>query len=72
MRLLSVAPTYADEEWLASAFRVIERFPDPRYESLGIPTWHYGHELPTPLRHIAKYFENSVREEGLLALPREG
>ena len=73
MRLLSVAPTYADEEWLASAFRVIERFPDPRYESLGIPTWHYGHELPTPFAtHIAKYFENSVREEGLLAFAKGG
>lgn len=73
MGLLSVAPAYADEGWLASAFRVMEQFPDPLYESLGIPTWHYGHELPTPFAtHIAKYFENSVREEGLLAFAKGG
>lgn len=72
MNILSVAPAYADAEWLASAFRVMERFPTS-YESLGIPTWHYGHELPTPFAtHIAKYFENSVREEGLLAFAKGG
>ena len=73
MEMLSVAPAYSDDQWLASAFRVMERFPDPGYESLGIPTWHYGHELPTPFAtHIAKYFENSVREEGLLAFAKGG
>ncbi len=73
MKLLAVAPAYSDDQWLASAFRVMERFPDPGYESLGIPTWHYGHELPTPFAtHIAKYFENSVREEGLLAFAKGG
>ena len=38
-------------------------------ESLGIPTWVYGHEpvarFPT---HIAKYFANSIREDGLLQI----
>ena len=42
-------------------------------DSLGIPTWRYGHE-PTPVfaTHIAKYFENSVREDGLLSIARNG
>lgn len=71
--ILSEAPTYSDNNWLATSFRVMNKFPDPLYNSLGIPTWHYGHELPTPFAtHIAKYFENSVREEGLLALAKGG
>jgi predicted Rossmann-fold nucleotide-binding protein len=37
--------------------------------SVGIPTWLYGHEPATPFAtEHAKYFENSVREEGLLTL----
>ncbi|OPZ31525.1 MAG: hypothetical protein BWZ00_00528 [Bacteroidetes bacterium ADurb.BinA174] len=73
IEILSEAPVYSDENWLASAFKVMELFPDPAFDSLGIPTWHYGHELPTPFAtQIAKYFENSVREEGLLALAKGG
>ncbi|MDD2298937.1 MAG: hypothetical protein PHR52_03435 [Fermentimonas sp.] len=71
--ILAEAPDYSDVNWLAKSFRVIEKYPDPLYNSLGIPTWHYGHELPTPFAtHIAKYFENSVREEGLLAIAKGG
>lgn len=71
--ILSAAPRYSDEGWLSSAFEVMERFPDPPFDSLGIPTWHYGHELPTPFAtKIAKYFENSIREEGLLAIAKGG
>jgi hypothetical protein len=41
--------------------------------SLGIPTWFYGHEPPNVFAtHIAKYFENSLREEGLLAIATHG
>ncbi|MGI8754319.1 MAG: LOG family protein, partial [Acidimicrobiales bacterium] len=41
--------------------------------SIGIPTWLYGHEPPTPLASAhAKYFENSVREDGLLAIAKAG
>jgi predicted Rossmann-fold nucleotide-binding protein len=37
--------------------------------SVGIPTWLYGHEPVTPFAtEHAKYFENSIREEGLLTL----
>lgn len=73
MEIIRVAPVYSHPDWLASAFRMMERFPDPSFDSLGIPTWHYGHELPTPFAtRIAKYFENSVREEGLLAIAKGG
>lgn len=42
-------------------------------QSLAIPTWFYGHE-PTNLfgLHVAKYFSNSLREDGLLALSDAG
>lgn len=73
MEIIKEAPVYSHPKWLATAFDMMDRFPDPAFESLGIPTWHYGHELPTPLAtHIAKYFENSVREEGLLAIAKGG
>lgn len=73
LEILSCAPRYDDEWWLDKAFAVINRFPAPRFESVGIPTWLYGHELPTPLAtRIAKYFANSVREDGLLALAKGG
>jgi predicted Rossmann-fold nucleotide-binding protein len=38
-----------------------------------VPTWFYGHE-PTNLfaSHIAKYFANSLREDGMLAIAKHG
>jgi predicted Rossmann-fold nucleotide-binding protein len=64
-------------EWLVPAFKVIHEFPrtndDPRTESVGVPTWFYGHEPPNPFAtHIAKYFENSLREEHVLAISTRG
>lgn len=42
-------------------------------ESLGIPTWHYGHEPPNLFAtSIAKYFRNSLREATLLAICGSG
>lgn len=63
--------------WLASAYAVIERFPravaDPRTESVGIPTWFYGHEPPNPFAsRIAKFFDNSLREEAVLGVADGG
>lgn len=64
--------------WLDTAFAVQAAYPrnaaDPTAPiSLGIPTWLYGHEAPTPFAtHIAKYFANSVREDGLLTIARHG
>jgi predicted Rossmann-fold nucleotide-binding protein len=74
--LLERAPLYKDKGWLSCAFEVREKFPpDPeaRYVSLGIPTWYYGHEPPNPFAsHLAKYFANSIREEGLLTIATYG
>ncbi|MBR3775174.1 MAG: hypothetical protein IKL12_03585 [Alistipes sp.] len=71
---LSAAPRFEDRGWLALAFEVMRRYPrDERYCSIGIPTWFYGHEPATPFAsHIAKYFDNSVREDGLLAIAKGG
>lgn len=71
--MLSEAPHYDHLLWLEKAFMVMERYPQYTYESIGIPTWFYGHEPPTPFAtRIAKYFENSIREDGLLAIAKGG
>ena len=75
--ILSQAPLYQPmHDWLDTAFTVVDKFPLTSIEncqSLGIPTWLYGHEPPTCFAtHIAKYFANSVREEGLLAIAKYG
>src|SRR5690606_38756 len=60
--------------WQRPAFEVLASVvPSDRGESLAIPTWFYGHEPPTPLAtSIAKYFSNSLREDGLLAVAADG
>ncbi len=74
IEILKEAPLYNDDLWLSTAFKVMAEFPlQTVVESVGIPTWFYGHEPPTPFAtHIAKYFANSVREEGLLAIAKGG
>ena len=72
--MLSGSPSYRDKDWLASAFVLMRKM--PRVSgccSVGIPTWFYGHEPATPFAtHIAKYFDNSIREDGLLAIAKGG
>lgn len=59
--------------WQAPAFAVASATAVDPGVSLGVPTWHYGHEPPTPLAtHIAKHFHNAVREDGLLAIADAG
>ena len=67
---LAATPSFKDKQWLSSAFDVINRYPRrEKYVSLGIPTWLYGHEPSTPFAtHIAKFFENSLREDNILTL----
>lgn len=73
LAMLALSPSFKDLEWLDTAFSVIERFPQDKYVSLGIPTWLYGHEPATPLAsHIAKYFDNSIREDGILTIAKGG
>ena len=71
--MLLVAPTFREKGWLTTAFQVMEKYPQTRYVSLGIPTWLYGHEPSTPFAtHIAKFFENSIREDSILTLAYGG
>lgn len=73
LEMLSAAPEYHDKKWLSTAFEVIKTIDGGQKPSLGIPTWLYGHEPPTPFAsHIAKYFTNSIRQDGLLALAKGG
>ncbi|MEU3840589.1 LOG family protein [Streptomyces sp. NPDC028635] len=61
----SFRPSVTD--WARAAFEVRARWPRGG-TSIGIPTWFYGHEPPNPFAtHIAKYFANATREDGLLA-----
>ena len=67
LKILSSAPTFKDKGWLSTAFKVKEKYPQDKYVSLSIPTWLYGHEPSTPFAtHIAKFFENSIREDSIL------
>jgi predicted Rossmann-fold nucleotide-binding protein len=73
LKRLACSPTFSDEGWLSSAIEVIHRYPQDKYVSLGIPTWLYGHEPSTPFAtHIAKFFENSIREDSILTLAYGG
>src|SRR5690606_36336748 len=70
---LGRAPRYDDALWLSRAFEVRAAHPADPPASLGIPTWLYGHEPPNAFAsHVAKYFANSVREDGLLTIARHG
>lgn len=70
---LSASPTFHDEGWLESALEVMRDYTQTRYRSLGIPTWLYGHEPSTPFAtHIAKYFDNSIREATILTIAYGG
>ncbi|MBA4150383.1 MAG: hypothetical protein H0X66_19910 [Verrucomicrobia bacterium] len=70
------ADKYSDPNWLKMAWEVRRDFkPEDiqRCRSLGVPTWFYGHEPPNVFASdIAKYFENSLREEGLLGIATHG
>jgi predicted Rossmann-fold nucleotide-binding protein len=62
----------AVQAWFAAAWQVchtVERWGD----SLAVPTWLYGHEPTAPFAtHIAKYFQNSIREDGLVSVATHG
>ena len=59
-------------EWARAAFDVLDATSGGR-DSLGIPTWHYGHEPPNPFAtSIAKFFRNAPREAILLEVCNAG
>ncbi len=74
LALLAKVPHFTPSvtDWARAAFEVRERWPDGG-ASVGNPTWFYGHEPPNAFAaHIAKYFVNAVREDGLLARSNAG
>jgi predicted Rossmann-fold nucleotide-binding protein len=55
--------------WMSPAMELARESEAKAGVSIGIPTWLYGHEPATPFAtEHAKYFENSIREEGLLTM----
>ncbi|MEV0280660.1 LOG family protein [Streptomyces sp. NPDC050610] len=74
LELLAKVPSFVDSvgDWAAAAFAVRERWPAGG-ASVALPTWFYGHEPPNAFAaHIAKYFANAIREDGLLARSNAG
>lgn len=72
LKLLGKAENSTDNDWLATAMEVKSKF-DKGGKSVGIPTWFYGFE-PTNVfaTSIAKYFDNSIREGGLVQIGKAG
>lgn len=77
--ILGRAPLYDPiPAWMDAAWEAWKKYPfvagrEGRGESLGVPTWLYGHEPPTLFAtHIAKYFANSIREDGLVTIAEYG
>jgi predicted Rossmann-fold nucleotide-binding protein len=71
---LAAAPQYAKNRagYIGAEVDVRERFA-PGGDSLAIPTWvNAGEPISQFASHIAKYFSNSIREDGLLAVATAG
>lgn len=74
LQSLIQAPSFTPDigAWAQTAFGVRDEFPHG-VDSLGIPTWHYGHEPPNPFANaIAKFFQNAQREATLLEICGSG
>ncbi len=72
--LLATAPSFEPtvDDWARVAFQVRGTWSDGA-DSLGIPTWHYGHEPPNPFAgRVAKFFRNALREDTLLRVCSAG
>lgn len=71
---LAQVATFGDDStgFIELAMQVAHSLEAP-VENLSVPTWFYGHEPTNPFAtHIAKYFSNSIREDGLLAIATSG
>ncbi len=70
--ILARATDYHTHDYVVWALSARAAFPEGA-PSLAIPTWFYGHEPSNPFAsYIAKYFSNSLREDGLLAIAKHG
>jgi hypothetical protein len=74
LEILTKVPHYSKPDgsiepgYVGQALKVLEIFPSGA-ENLAIPTWFYGHEPVNMFAsHVGKYFSNSIREDGLLAI----
>jgi hypothetical protein len=75
LELLSKSADYKKDRkgYVNAAFEVRRRFPNDSGESLAIPTWAYSDEPTGQFSSwIGKYFSNSIREDGLLAIAADG
>jgi predicted Rossmann-fold nucleotide-binding protein len=70
---LAEAPRFEQTDpYLTAGAQVVAAHPGGG-SSLAVPTWFYGHEPTNQFAtHIAKYFANSIREDGLLAIAQRG
>jgi predicted Rossmann-fold nucleotide-binding protein len=71
---LASAPTFHDDpdRFVGAGLDVAAKISEP-VPNLAVPTWFYGHEPSNPFATaIAKYFGNSEREDGLLAISTSG
>ena len=69
LRRLAAVPSFRPsvDAWVATAREALALSPTTPTPSLGVPTWHYGHEPPNLFATaIAKYFRNALREAILL------
>lgn len=74
LALLARVPSFTPDvgAWARAAKDVLDAHPHGR-DSLGVPTWHYGHEPPNLFgTAIAKYFRNATREAILLEVCDRG
>jgi predicted Rossmann-fold nucleotide-binding protein len=74
LEAVATVPSFAPDvtPWARVALDAVAGLPDSG-RSLGIPTWHYGHEPPNPFASVvAKYFRNAIREDVLLEVSRHG
>ncbi len=74
LEMLTRVPSFhpSIDDWVRVAFDVKDRFAGGT-DTLGVPTWFYGHEPPNAFAtRIAKYCSNAVREATLLELCGNG
>ena len=74
LEVLAATPSFSPsiDAWVAAGRRAVEGLADPR-ATLGIPTWHYGHEPPNVFATaIAKLVGNALREAVLLEICAAG
>jgi predicted Rossmann-fold nucleotide-binding protein len=73
IEMLATETDFSESDgYLGAGLAVLDAFPGGT-ESLAVPTWFYGHEPTNQFAtHVAKYFANSIREDGLLAIATRG